>query len=67
MYGVSFFNASLEQMYDNERENIQAMAIATRGAKTEDFEKFLKQFDKKVEKLKEDDHQNNISMLSRKL
>jgi len=64
---MSFFNTSLEQINDELRENIQNMAIATRGAKLEDFEKFLKQFDKKVEKLKEDDHQNNIAMLGKKL
>ena len=64
---MSFFNTSLTQLFDDERERIQHIAIATRGAKTEDFSAFLKSFDKQVEKHNNDSHKANIDMLNQKL
>ena len=64
---MSFFDISLEQVIDEKRENIQNIAIATRGAKLEDFPKFLKQFDKKTEKDAQDNHNSNLALLSKKL
>ncbi len=43
------------------------MAISTRGAKVEDFDKFLKSFDKKIEKNTEVSHKANMAMLNKKL
>lgn len=54
-------------MYDEEREMIQNMAIATRGAKMEDFDKFLKFYDKKTEKEVVDNHKANLAILGKKL
>jgi len=64
---VSFFNTSVEQLQDEERQQIQNMAISTRGAKVEDFDKFLKSFDKKIEKNTEVSHKANMAMLNKKL
>lgn len=64
---MSFFYTSIEQLHDNEREQIQNIAIATRGAKTDDFKKFLKSFDKKKTKAVEVDHKANMAMMLGKM
>lgn len=64
---MSFFYIALDQVDDERREAIQSQAIAVRGSKTEKLEDFLKLFDKKKIKLKEDDHQSNLAMLHQKL
>jgi len=48
-------------------ENIQNIAIATRGAKAEDFEEFLQAFEKKEIQATDDYHKNNMAMLDDKL
>ena len=54
-------------MFDEERENIQNMAISARGAKAEDFKDFLKSFDKKVKENTDEAHASNMGMLNQKL
>lgn len=57
----------MEQMFDDERERIQHLAIATRGAKSEDFKSFLESFEKQVKIHNDETHEANINMLNQKL
>ena len=52
---MSFFYISLEQIYDDKREQIKYQAISSRGAQLEKFDEFLKEFDKKKEQSDEVD------------
>ena len=54
-------------MDDEVREGVQLHAIAVRGAKLEDFEEFIKTFDKKKEVSEEELHKSNLAILNRKL
>ena len=51
-YGISFYFLALEELQESLNENIQHIAIACRGAKEENFDRFLNSFNKK-EELKE--------------
>lgn len=64
---MSFFYIALDQLDDERRESIKSQAIATYGARGEKIDEFLKLFDKKKVKLKEDDHKSNMAMLHQKL
>lgn len=66
-YSTSFFYTCLGEINTHHLNYIKDTSIAVRGAKSEDFKKWLDNFSKEEHKSKEDLHKSNMAMLDKPL
>ena len=66
-YGTSFFEASLDQLYEDEISEVKRQALAVRGSNAEDLEDFYKALETKKAEESDSTHKSQMAMLNKKL